>query len=430
MNCTECKKIFVEYIESLLDESQKQAVSEHLKNCLSCEAELHELMNLNERLVTNGKNVKNSNLENKVMDAILREQNVRLKASHKAGSALKLRSLIMKSPTVKIAAAAIILVAVLIGLNPFKSTITFSQVIEPIINARTIICDLVMGEDENGSVTHEIIVDSRIRRTMSNMPNMTLVIDLDSEKMLVLDSEAKTAFYANIQGELGSTTQSYVKFLRDAITEIRDNPDIEKLDEQIIDGRKAVGFIGRGPNTEVTIWADPKTAFPIQINLGIGQSHSILKNFELNVPVDESLLSMDVPPGYVLKDQMDFGNATEQDFVESLRIWAEVVGDGIFPQAIGTESAMKDIAKLGQKLGQMNIPEEQGAEMGVAFGKGMLFHQLINNRGDEWKYIGAGVKLGESQTPVFWYKPEGSSEYRVIYGDLHVEDVSPDNLPQ
>ena len=149
------------------------------------------------------------------------------------------------------------------------------------------------------------------------------------------------------------------------------------------------------------------------------------------MPVNESLLSMDVPPGYALKDvQMNIGNANEQDFVESLRIWAEVLGNGIFPDDIGTESAMKDIAILGQKLGQMNIPEEQGTEMGVAFGKGMLFHQLINNRGDEWKYLGTGVELGDSSKAVFWYKPEGSNDYRVIYGDLHIESISPDNLPQ
>jgi outer membrane lipoprotein-sorting protein len=340
-------------------------------------------------------------------------------------------SIIMKNPITKLAAAAVIIIAVLIVLNPFGSSITFAQVIEPIINARTIICDLVIGGEENGSVTHEIIVDSRIRRTMTNMPNMTLVIDLKSEKMLVLDSEAKTAFYANIKGELGNTTQSYVKFLRDTITEIRNNPDIEKLDERIINGRKAVGFIGRGPNTEVTIWADPKTAFPIQINLRIGQSHSILKNFEMGVPVDESLLSMDVPPGYALKDvQMDMGNANEKDFIESLRIWAEVLGNGIFPDSIGTERAMNDIAILGQKIGQMNIPEEQGTEMGVAFGKGMLFHQLLDNRGDDWKYVGDGVKYGDNSKAVFWYQPKGSENYRVIYGDLHVEDVSAEKLPQ
>jgi hypothetical protein len=260
---------------------------------------------------------------------------------------------------------------------------------------------------------------------------MTMVINLDSAKMLVLDSESKTASYVDIQGDLRDRTQSYVNFLRDIITKMKDNPNIENLGEQIIDGRKTVGFTGRGPNEEVTIWADAKTALPIRIYLRVGQMCAVLKNFELDAPVDDSLLSMDVPPGYTKKDaQFDLGNANEQDFIESLRVWAKVIGDGTFPDAIGTENAMKEIPMLGQKLGKLNLSEEQATQMGMAFGKGMLFHQIIDTRGDDWHYVGAGVKLGDANMPVFWYQPKGAETYRVIYGDLHVEDVAPENLPK
>jgi len=431
MNCAECKELLVEYIEGLLDESRKQQVAEHLKDCPNCRAEVQQLTNLHDRLINNGKNATQSNLEDKVMDLIVREQGARLKAANKAGTALKLRRIIMKSPLTKIAAAAVIIIAVLIGINPFRSTITFAQVIEPILNARTIICDLIIGDDENNPVMHEIIVGSQIRRTISNIPNMTMVIDLDSANMLVLDSDAKTASYVDIQGDLRDRSQSYVNALRKIIGELKYNPNIEKLDEQIIDGRKAVGFTGRGPNEEVTIWADAKTALPIRINLRIGQMYSIFKNFELDVDVDESLISMNVPAGYTLKDtQFDMGNSTEQDFIESLRVWAKVIWDGTFPDAIGTENAMKEMPTLVQKLTQMQVTEEEGTQMGMSFGKGMLFHQIIDTRGDDWKYVGAGVKFGDADAPVFWYQPQGSQSYRVIYGDLSVKDVAPENLPQ
>jgi hypothetical protein len=149
------------------------------------------------------------------------------------------------------------------------------------------------------------------------------------------------------------------------------------------------------------------------------------------VPVDDSLLSMDVPPGYTKKEgQFDLGNATEQDFVESLRVWAEVIGDGTFPDAIGTENAMKEMPALGQKLGNLDLSEEQATQMGMAFGKGMLFHQIIDTRGDDWHYAGAGVRLGDANMPVFWYQPKDSETYRVIYGDLHVEDAEIGQLPK
>ncbi|MBN1391249.1 MAG: hypothetical protein JW947_00425, partial [Sedimentisphaerales bacterium] len=326
----------------------------------------------------------------------------------------------------------VIIIAVVFGVRQFfGGTVTFAEVIEPILNARTVVCDLIIGDEETNPLMHEIIVGSRIRRTMSNVPNLTMVIDLDSAKMLVLDSEAKTASYVDIQGDLRDRTQSYVSFLRDIIMKLKDNPNVENLGEQIIDGHKAVGFKGIGPNEEVTIWADSKTALPISIYLRVGQMGAILKNFELDVPMDDLLLSMDVPQGYTKKEtQFDLGNANEQDFIESLRVWAEVIGDRTFPDVIGTENAMKEIPMLGQKLGKLNLSEEQATQMGMAFGKGMLFHQIIDTGGDDWHYAGAGVKLGDADTAIFWYQPKGSQTYRVIYGDLHVEDVNADQLPK
>ena len=42
----------------------------------------------------------------------------------------------------------------------------------------------------------------------------------------------------------------------------------------------------------------------------------------------------------------------------------------------------------------------------------------------------AGVKLGDADKILFWYRPEGAANYRVIYGDLHVSDVTEDRLPE
>ena len=432
MNCAEYKELLVAYIEGILDESQKEIVAEHLKDCASCQAEVKELSDLRDRLLKNSKTLAQSDLEEVVLDRIIREQNVRLKTATKISTHLAIRRIIMKSSITRIAAAAVIIIAVTVGILQFGSgTVTWAKVIEPILNARTIICDMIIGDDENNPSTHEIIVGSRIRRTISNMPNMTMVIDLDSATMLVLDSEAKTASYIDIQGDLSDRTQSYVNFLRNIIMRLKENPNIEELGEQIIDGRKAVGFTGRGPNDEVTIWADAKTALPIRIYLRVGQMCAILKNFELDAPVDDSLISMDVPPGYTKKDtQFDLGNATEQDFVESLRVWARVLGDGTFPEAIGTESAMKEVPMLGQKIGKLNLSEEQATQMGMAFGKGILFHQMIDTRGDDWHYAGAGVKLGDAEKAIFWYQPKGSQTYRVIYGDLSVKDVAAEEMPK
>jgi hypothetical protein len=49
---------------------------------------------------------------------------------------------------------------------------------------------------------------------------------------------------------------------------------------------------------------------------------------------------------------------------------------------------------------------------------------------DGWHYAGAGVKLGDAATAIFWYQSSGSDTYRVIYGDLSAKDVAEKDLPK
>ncbi len=60
----------------------------------------------------------------------------------------------------------------------------------------------------------------------------------------------------------------------------------------------------------------------------------------------------------------------------------------------------------------------------------MLFHQMLDNGGCDWHYAGAGVKLGDAEKAIFWYQPQGSDTCRVVYGDLNVKDVAPEDLPK
>ena len=430
MNCTECKELLVAHIEGLLDKSKEQAVAEHLKDCSACKAEADTLRGLQDRLAKNGKTVAHSDLENDVMNQIVRGQKARLEAAEKVAESLKIRRIIMKSRYTKIAAAAVIIIAVMIGLNPFKPGITFADVVKPILNAKTVVLDLIIGGDESGPVAHEVVTDSRIRRTLSNMPTLVQIIDLEAGQMLALDTENKVGSYINIEGQLQDATKNYVKFLRQVIRQVQEG-QVEKIGEKEIEGQKAVGFLGKGQNEEVTIWADAKTGHPLRIELKVGQMYAVMKNLKFDKPVDPVLVSMKIPDGYTeQKTNVEMGNATEKDFIESLRIWAKVLGDGVFPEAIGTEATMKQMPALIAKLQQLNIPAEEGTDMGMKVGLGMMFHQMLDAGGIDWHYAGAGVKLGDAATAIFWYQPQGSQTYRVIYGDLTVKDVAEADLPK
>jgi hypothetical protein len=265
-----------------------------------------------------------------------------------------------------------------------------------------------------------------------------LVLDLDNAKMLTLDPTTKSAMYIDIQGRIQEGTKDYLGFVRNIVFKVQNDPSIpvQELGQKEIDGQKVVGFLVRGQNEEITIWADPKTAIPIHIEMLLGkslakQTHYILKNIEFNVLVDESLVSMEPPVDYTLTDmEYSMTQFTEQDFVESLHIWAKYLNEGNFPETFGVEDFFKVVPLFREKLSKSNLSEEEGVRIGMTFGRGLMFFQAIAESSCEWHYAGNGVKLGQVDRVVFWYQQKDSQNYRVIYGDLSVKDVLPQDLPK
>jgi len=340
----------------------------------------------------------------------------------------------MKSPITKLAAAAVIIVGVLTVMyfvgSPFAATVTFAEVIEPIFNAQTAILDIIIGEEGQGPVIHDQIKGSLIRRTMSNMEDVVSIIDLEAGRMLTLTVSKKEAAYIDLKGL--PSMPNYMDTLRNVISELQESPHfvVEELGEQEIDGQRVIGFRAKHPKTEVTIWANPETALPVRIEQVGGQMKVICKNLEFDVAMDESLLSMDVPEGYTLQQvELDLLGATEQDFIEGLRIRAELLGDGQFPDGVAVEDYLRQAPTMGKKIEELGLSDEEGTELGMKLARHLLFIRFFKGQG-QWHYAGQGVKLGDADTPIFWYHPEDSETYRVIYGDLRVEDVAPENLPE
>ena len=61
--------------------------------------------------------------------------------------------------------------------------------------------------------------------------------------------------------------------------------------------------------------------------------------------------------------------------------------------------------------------------------QGVWFYASLKDEHDS-NYAGNGVKLGTAERPIFWYQPTGADAYRVIYGDLRVEEVSANEAAQ
>ena len=337
----------------------------------------------------------------------------------------------MKRPVIKIAAAAIIVFAVILGFNPFgTNNITFAQVVEYILTARTVELDFVASEEVSGPVIHDVIKGNRIRRTISNMDS-TMILDLDSGKMLLLNAD-KTAAYVDIQGTVEQGTRELLNMIRSIVSKVEEDPEIvvQELGQRDFDGVKTVGFEVKNGRSTINLWADPQTASPKRIELIIGQTKTILKNIEFDVPVLDSEVSMEVPETYTLAQQsMAMGEPTEQDLIATLGLWAEHINGGTFPDKIGAQELLALQPEVVTALGQIEGPEQQKNDLGMQYGRTVLLITMLSQQG-ELHYAGKGVTFGDADTAVLWYREGDAKTYRVIYGDLHVEEVALDLLPQ
>jgi hypothetical protein len=248
--------------------------------------------------------------------------------------------------------------------------------------------------------------------------------------MLQLIPSKKTAVLIDLK-DLPEEPENILEELRNMVTEIQNDPDVsvETLGEKEIDGQTAKGFRATGPDGEVTIWVDPQTALPIRMEQQWRQMHFVCTDFQFDIELDESLFSMEIPEGYseLPSGELPIASSTEQDLVDTLRIWAEVILDRVFPEDFSGQVYLDDVKRNRKKFAKLQ--EKEKLELAMKLGPGFVFVQLLKYEND-WNYVGKNVKLGDAESPVCWYRPDGSETYRVIYGDLSVKDVAPANLPK
>src|SRR5262249_44588831 len=140
--------------------------------------------------------------------------------------------------------------------------------------------------------------------------------------------------------------------------------------------------------------------------------------------LDDALFRLDPPPGYALhKAGAKLIRTPEEAVVRLLRTYAEREG-GRFPSRLDDFNAYR---RAFAKTKAKSPFEPEVLEIAAAAGYVAAFTQGMKDR---YGYKADGVKLGDAQQLIFWYQPAGQTRYRAVYGDLHVGDVTADQLPE
>jgi hypothetical protein len=262
--------------------------------------------------------------------------------------------------------------------------------------------------DAQAYVTEESI-------TRFEVPECTSLIDWKHGRMLALMNQTHEAIEGDVQNlQANPYDRNWLEDLR----RIVGCKDARCLGTKTVDGVRTVGWEVNDGNWIVTVWADADTAELVRVELRKDQLQMAMSQFRYDVDIDPEKLSLTAPPGYTVRRlTVDGSRPSEAEVVLVLRIWAMGNGDA-FPDALDTTKFSQAAGKADwEKIMTEYAGGRSHAEVSQAIGQ--AFWWLNVNPG--WSYVGAGVKLGEAKRPVFWYRPQRTGPWRVIYGDLHVE---------
>jgi outer membrane lipoprotein-sorting protein len=439
---SEIDKLLAAFVLAELDEGQTRLVEAHLAECETCRDEAERLEAL---LVQAGRSSELSvdetmcqSASRSVLLAAKNEQTLTSRPGHEP-RVVDFWRIIMRNGITKLAVAAAIILAVALGLSLFMKSggnAAYAQVVNRLKKAETMTFSIITqtGLETVQTVRTDVAIKEPGHMRLSTPDGYICVADTTGDRIEGIVLVPITRMYMtmdidNLPNNPDTGAFASVEKLRTLPTEAD-----EFLGAAQIDGHTLEGFRVHDGDTTATVWVHPATGELARAEVEFANApgmNTIMTDFQFDIPLDDALFSLEPPAGYEqMAIQADASQITEDDFIAYLRLWSRWTVDGTFPPIIqGTEIAKitMQMAQEGKFVGPV-APGYEGDQQQQIMFNGMLFASTLP--AGSFRYAGQNVPYGDPDTPIFWHQPKGSATYRVIYADLHVTDVAPENLPK
>ena len=264
---------------------------------------------------------------------------------------------IMNSKLTKLAAAAVIIIAILIGINQFGGSIdgasvAFGEVLEyfkTFSYTFDLTVDTTLEKQGSAAFTMRAMVwelgKMRVDYSAVGVGKISSITDFNAGRNLLLFHQNRTGVIKKesvLNKNIGAG--GIVSFCAKPIENLwnmRDGTE-EKLGEKEINGQCVAGFRVSQEDQyfehDITIWANSESGVPNLVEAiakPLDESYPSIKwtmeNFDLDVEMDEELFNLDLPVGYTLAYQEDLEklqvetepSVESEKIVQMLELWSE-----------------------------------------------------------------------------------------------------------
>lgn len=380
----------------------------------------------------------------------------------------------MKSPFAKLAIAAAVVVACLMGLFLWTGTqssvaladvLTRLQQVSAYMYQMTILTtgpsvgDTPVEQEARGTIVISQELGMKMTMEMDRIipgpdgaePMLQEMYMLPGQKRMVTIVPAlKQYMQIDLDDAALEERQKQSNDPRAMVEQIL-NCEYTSLGRSTVDGIEVEGFQTTDPNylggmmgtVDVKIWVSLQTQLPVRSEMDIQMGdemhmHAVIGDFQWDVSVDGSEFEPVIPPDYtsLAGGPFKMPAMNEETAIQGLRLFAELTGR--YPEKLDMMtlmSVMKDLAERSVADGHQ--PEKDDMDdrikeltetLAPVMGIGSFYMSLSQDQKHPVYYGDVVTPQDADQVLMRWQVSE--TEYRVIFGSLHVESVSAEALAE
>ncbi|NLH17269.1 MAG: hypothetical protein GX455_11880 [Phycisphaerae bacterium] len=368
----------------------------------------------------------------------------------------RIRRLIMKSSIAKFALAASVIFAVLLGLfyglGSGDLLASAAQKLEQIDSMSYTMHMTMTGlpgmpADFKMNMDMDILMANGLGMRMTGAANgsvaSTSIMNFADKVMINLMPQTKQYMRITLTDELLDKTKQQNADPRMMVEGFL-NTEYTDLGRSQIDGVEVQGFESNNPamtggmfkDTIVRIWVDVSTGYPLRMTIdgqmGLQEGariEAIVDNFQWNVPCDAEMFALVIPEGYSLMGDLSLkGLGNGDELIEALKYFQDLSG-GRFPKSLNALDLSKELIDLAKDGSKPELAGKMGQDKVLKFTIAATNFQMLTVQNADPKYYGDTVQPGDAAKVLArWKTPEGN--YRVIYGDLHTDEVTAEKLAE